>query len=125
MRGGAARFRTILVNNAGIDQPPGPARPTGSRTFRWTSFRGMLDVNLVGRVQRRQVFGPAMVGRGRGSIVNIGSLYASVSPDARFYDHLPADPPFLKPPAYGASKAGAGQPHPLSRRLIGDRRECG
>ena len=42
---------------------------------------------------------------GRGSIINIGSLYASVSPDARFYDHLPADPPFLKPPAYGASKA--------------------
>ena len=42
----------------------------------------------------------------RGAIVNIGSLYASVSPDARFYDHLPADPPFLKPPAYGASKAG-------------------
>ena len=29
-----------------------------------------------------------------------------MSPDARMYDHLPADPPFLKPPAYGASKAG-------------------
>jgi NAD(P)-dependent dehydrogenase (short-subunit alcohol dehydrogenase family) len=28
-----------------------------------------------------------------------------VSPDAHFYDHLPSDPPFLKPPAYGASKA--------------------
>ena len=26
-------------------------------------------------------------------------------PDARFYDHLDAEPPFLKPPAYGASKA--------------------
>jgi NAD(P)-dependent dehydrogenase (short-subunit alcohol dehydrogenase family) len=37
--------------------------------------------------------------------VNIGSLYAGVSPDARFYDHLAGDPPFLKPPAYGASKA--------------------
>jgi NAD(P)-dependent dehydrogenase (short-subunit alcohol dehydrogenase family) len=46
-----------------------------------------------------------MAAAGRGSIVNIGSLYAAVSPDARFYDHLPADPPFLKPPAYGASKA--------------------
>ena len=46
-----------------------------------------------------------MLRSGRGSIINIGSLYASVSPDARFYDHLPADPPFLKPPAYGASKA--------------------
>jgi NAD(P)-dependent dehydrogenase (short-subunit alcohol dehydrogenase family) len=42
---------------------------------------------------------------GRGSIVNIGSLYASIAPDPGFYDHLEADPPFLKPPAYGASKA--------------------
>jgi NAD(P)-dependent dehydrogenase (short-subunit alcohol dehydrogenase family) len=41
----------------------------------------------------------------RGSIVNIGSLYASVAPDPRFYDHIRSDPPFLKPPAYGASKA--------------------
>ena len=47
-----------------------------------------------------------MATRGSGSIVNIGSLYASVSPDQRFYDHLPATPPFLKSPAYGASKAG-------------------
>jgi NAD(P)-dependent dehydrogenase (short-subunit alcohol dehydrogenase family) len=43
---------------------------------------------------------------GGGSIVNIGSLYASVSPDQRFYDHLPGSFPFIKSPAYGASKAG-------------------
>jgi NAD(P)-dependent dehydrogenase (short-subunit alcohol dehydrogenase family) len=47
-----------------------------------------------------------MAARGAGSIVNIGSLYASVSPDQRFYNHLPGDPPFLKVPSYGASKAG-------------------
>ena len=46
-----------------------------------------------------------MVAAGRGSIVNIGSLYASIAPEPRFYDHLPGDPPFLKPAAYGASKA--------------------
>jgi len=46
-----------------------------------------------------------MARAGRGSIINIGSLYASVSPDARFYNHIPSDPPFIKPPAYGASKA--------------------
>ena len=43
---------------------------------------------------------------GRGSIVNIGSVYASVAPDPRLYAHLTGDPPFLKPPAYGASKGG-------------------
>jgi NAD(P)-dependent dehydrogenase (short-subunit alcohol dehydrogenase family) len=65
----------------------------------------MLDVNLMGTFQVTQVFGSEMAARGRGSIINIGSLYASVSPDQRFYDHLPGDLPFLKSPAYGASKA--------------------
>jgi len=52
-----------------------------------------------------QVFGAEMVKAGRGSIVNIGSLYAAVSPDVKMYDHIEVDPPFLKPPMYGASKA--------------------
>jgi NAD(P)-dependent dehydrogenase (short-subunit alcohol dehydrogenase family) len=46
-----------------------------------------------------------MAARGDGSVINIGSLYAAVSPDQRFYEHLPGDLPFLKSPAYGASKA--------------------
>ena len=60
-----------------------------------------------------------MARAGRGSIVNIGSLYASVSPDPRFYDHLAGDPPFLKPPAYGASKAAVVNLTSTSRRLWG------
>src|SRR3569832_851027 len=63
------------------------------------------DVRARAQLEAAQVFGAAMCEAGRGSIINIGSLYASVSPDARFYDHLETDPPFLKPPAYGASKA--------------------
>jgi NAD(P)-dependent dehydrogenase (short-subunit alcohol dehydrogenase family) len=97
---------TVLVNNAGIDSPPGPAVTYRIEDIPLEVFRGVLDVNLVGAFHAAQVFGPGMVRAGRGSVVNIGSLYATVSPDARFYDHLPADPPFLKPPAYGASKAG-------------------
>jgi len=96
---------TVLVNNAGIDQPPGPAVTYRIEDVPLEVFRGVLEVNVVGAFHATQIFGPAMVRAERGSIVNIGSLYASVSPDARFYDHLPADPPFLKPPAYGASKA--------------------
>ena len=42
--------------------------------------------------------------------MNIGSLYASVSPDQRFYDHLPGNLPFLKSPAYSASKAAVVLP---------------
>jgi NAD(P)-dependent dehydrogenase (short-subunit alcohol dehydrogenase family) len=96
---------TILVNNAGIDQPPGPTRTYRIEEIPDEVVRGILDVNVVGAFHAIQVFGPTMVRLGQGSIINIGSLYASVSPDARAYDHLPCEPPFLKPPAYGASKA--------------------
>ena len=100
--GGAA----ILVNNAGVDQPPDSA---GARSriedLQIEQFQRMLEVNLMGTFQVTQVFGSAMARRGNGSIINIGSLYASVSPDQRFYDHLAGDLPFLKSPAYGASKA--------------------
>jgi NAD(P)-dependent dehydrogenase (short-subunit alcohol dehydrogenase family) len=96
---------SILVNNAGIDQPPGPIGTFRIGNVPADQFRKVLDVNVTGAFQCIQVFGPDMVRAGRGSIINIGSLYASVSPDARFYDHLPTDPPFLKPAAYGASKA--------------------
>jgi len=98
---------SILVNNAGIDQPPHSA----SRTYAieevpLDDFRRTLDVNLLGTFNATQAFGAGMRDRGYGSIVNIGSLYASRAPDPRLYDHLDVDPPFLKPAAYGASKAG-------------------
>jgi len=97
---------SVLVNNAGVDQPPDSA---GARAriedLPIDQFSRMLDVNLIGTFQVTQVFGSAMAQRRRGSVINIGSLYASVSPDQRFYDHLPGDLPFLKSPAYGASKA--------------------
>lgn len=97
---------TILINNAGIDRPPENA----DQGYRLTEIpfkenREIFEVNTLGLFQVTQVFGSRMVAAGRGSIINIGSLYASVSPDDRFYDHIPGDPPFLKPPAYGASKA--------------------
>jgi NAD(P)-dependent dehydrogenase (short-subunit alcohol dehydrogenase family) len=96
----------VLVNNAGIDAPPDPLAPSFTLVDHdAVGFLRTIEVNLLGAFQCMQVFGGGMVERGRGSIVNIGSLYAAVSPDARYYDHLPADPPFLKPPAYGASKA--------------------
>jgi NAD(P)-dependent dehydrogenase (short-subunit alcohol dehydrogenase family) len=98
----AAAYGTpsVLVNNAGIDQPPDPAAG-GVETLE--AFQRTVDVNLAGAFNATQVFGAAMVAAGRGSIVNVGSLYATVSPEPRFYDHLPG---FVKPAAYGASKAG-------------------
>jgi NAD(P)-dependent dehydrogenase (short-subunit alcohol dehydrogenase family) len=85
---------SILVNNAGIDAPPGGDEGDFSRT---------LEVNVTGLYNATQVFGEAMCAAGGGSIVNVGSLYASVAPIPAFYDHI--EPPFTKPAAYGASKA--------------------
>lgn len=97
----------ILVNNAGIDQPPDPNASGSLYDIPFERFTRILEVNIAGAFACMQVFGEAMVQAGKGSIINIGSLYASVSPDPKFYDHIGTpDQPFFKPPAYGASKAG-------------------
>jgi NAD(P)-dependent dehydrogenase (short-subunit alcohol dehydrogenase family) len=96
----------VLVNNAGIDQPPGVTETFVEEEIPLEDFRATLDVNLLGAFNAIQVFGSAMRDAGGGSIVNIGSLYASVAPEPSFYDHIDVQPPFRKPPAYGASKAG-------------------
>jgi NAD(P)-dependent dehydrogenase (short-subunit alcohol dehydrogenase family) len=106
---------TVLVNNAGVDQPPdSPGARHHLHELPIALFRRMVEVNLLGTFQVTQVFGARMAARGGGSIINIGSLYASVSPDPHFYDHLlppeggsvATGAPFIKSPAYGASKAG-------------------
>jgi NAD(P)-dependent dehydrogenase (short-subunit alcohol dehydrogenase family) len=97
----------VLVNNAGVDQPPdSPGGRHHLQDIPLADFRRMVEVNLLGTFQVTQVFGARMAATGGGSIINIGSLYASVSPDPHFYDHLAGNAPFIKSPAYGASKAG-------------------
>jgi NAD(P)-dependent dehydrogenase (short-subunit alcohol dehydrogenase family) len=98
---------SVLVNNAGIDQPP----DAGSNTYQVEDiplgdFSRTVEVNLAGTFNVTQAIGSRMRDRGEGSIVNIGSLYATRAPDPLLYDHMDVDPPFLKPPAYAASKAG-------------------
>jgi NAD(P)-dependent dehydrogenase (short-subunit alcohol dehydrogenase family) len=102
---------SVLVNNAGIDVPPGETDDA--------SFRETLDVNVAGVFNTTQVFGQAMCDARRGSIVNIGSLYASVAPVPSFYDHF--DPPFTKPAAYGASKSAVVNLTRYFARLWGPR----
>jgi len=95
----------ILVNNAGIDQPPEPGRSYTIDQIPEDMFLPTMTVNVFGAFQVSQVFGGLMLTKGGGSVINIGSLYATVSPDPGLYDHIECDPPFVKPPAYGASKA--------------------
>jgi NAD(P)-dependent dehydrogenase (short-subunit alcohol dehydrogenase family) len=99
----------VLVTSAGvgwqygIDNPGTMAGVHEASLENWRAIIGGVD--LEGFFLAIHAVLPPMLERGSGSIVNIGSLYASVAPDPRFYDHIRTDPPFLKPPAYGASKA--------------------
>jgi NAD(P)-dependent dehydrogenase (short-subunit alcohol dehydrogenase family) len=95
----------VVVNNAGIDRPPGvSAKTMRLENISFAECQRIVEVNLLGLFQVCQEFLPSLVAT-QGAIVNVGSLYASISPDPRLYAHLPCDPPFIKPPMYGASKA--------------------
>lgn len=113
---------SVLVNSAGIDQPPSAeGQSWHAEEVPSEDFRRTVDVNLTGTFHATQAFGGPMAKAGRGSIVNIGSLYATIAPDPVLYDHLPMDPPFLKPAAYGASKAGVVSLTKYFARLWGER----
>ncbi|HYV32839.1 MAG TPA: SDR family oxidoreductase [Candidatus Binatia bacterium] len=71
---------TILVNAAGGNDPNVTVTPEHSfESIRLEDWRANLDLNLVGGVLLPcQEFGPAMVRRGRGSIINLASVSAHV-----------------------------------------------
>lgn len=97
-----------LVNNAGLDAPPGAdARQNGPfEDYPLDAWRRVFDVNATGPFLCCQVFGAPMAARGRGSIVNIGSIYGVLAPDQGLYEYRRArGEPFYKPVAYSASKS--------------------
>ncbi len=97
-----------LVNAAAIDSPPdAPPEENGPfETYPESSFDRIMAVNVKGVVLCCQVFGGAMAARGRGSIVNIASIYGMVSPDQSLYQYRrDRGEIFFKPLAYSASKS--------------------
>jgi NAD(P)-dependent dehydrogenase (short-subunit alcohol dehydrogenase family) len=85
---------TILLNAAGGNDPK--VTVTAEMPFEkidLADWRANFDLNLVGGVLLPcQVFGPAMIERGRGSIINISSVSAHI--------------PLSRVVAYSAAKAG-------------------
>jgi NAD(P)-dependent dehydrogenase (short-subunit alcohol dehydrogenase family) len=97
-----------LINNAALDSPPhSPAEENGPfETYPESSWDQVMQVNVKGVFLCAQVIGGRMASEGRGSIVNIGSIYGLVSPDQRIYEYRRhAGSPFFKPVAYSASKS--------------------
>jgi NAD(P)-dependent dehydrogenase (short-subunit alcohol dehydrogenase family) len=98
----------LLVNNAGIDAPPdAPADEVGPfESYPEEAFDRVMDVNVKGTLLCCQVIGARMAAEGRGSIVNVSSIYGILSPVQSLYDfRRVAGEEFVKPVAYSVSKS--------------------
>lgn len=98
----------ILVNNAALDSPPDAAAADNGpfETYPEASWDRVMEVNVKGTMLCCQVFGGAMAQQGRGSIINIASIYGAVSPDQTIYEYRRRRGElFFKPVAYSASKS--------------------
>lgn len=105
-----ARFGVpeALVNNAALDSPPNaPLSENGPfETYPESSWEKVMDVNVTGLFRLCQALGSKMAEAGRGSIVNISSIYGLLSPDQSLYEYRrQRGEEFYKPVAYSVSKS--------------------
>lgn len=100
----------VLVNNAGIDSKPdgGAEQNAPFEVYPQKFWDEIIDVNLTGVMLCSQVIGAKMAGKGRGSIINVGSIYGLVSPNQALYAYREERDgvPFVKAVSYAASKSG-------------------
>ncbi len=99
---------SILVNAAALDSPPdAPPEEVGPlETYPERSFDQVMDVNVKGTFLCCQVIGARMAEAGRGSIVNVSSVYGMLSPVQELYDfRRRGGEMFFKPVAYSVSKS--------------------
>ncbi|MEQ8813860.1 MAG: SDR family oxidoreductase [Thalassobaculum sp.] len=109
----------VLINNAALDSPPNaPLEENGPfETYPVESWQRVFEVNAQGVFLCCQVFGGAMAAAGRGSIVNVASIYGLVAPDQSLYQYRrDRGEEFYKPVAYSASKSAL---YNLTRYLAG------
>jgi NAD(P)-dependent dehydrogenase (short-subunit alcohol dehydrogenase family) len=98
----------LLINNAGLDSPPdAPAEEVGPfEEYPEAAFDAVMDVNVKGTFLSCQVVGGLMAHEGRGSIVNVSSVYGMLSPVQDLYEFRQArGETFVKPVAYSVSKS--------------------
>jgi NAD(P)-dependent dehydrogenase (short-subunit alcohol dehydrogenase family) len=98
----------VLINNAAVDAPP-DAPPAEVGPFEHVpieTLEHVMRVNVTGTVLCCQVIGGAMAEAGRGSVVNVSSIYGLLSPVQELYEfRRTAGEEFVKPVAYSVSKS--------------------
>ena len=98
----------VLVNAAALDSPPDePAEEAGPfESYPERSFDEVMAVNVKGTFLSCQIVGAPMAAAGRGSIINISSIYGMLSPIQDVYDFRRRDgETFFKPVSYSVSKS--------------------
>jgi NAD(P)-dependent dehydrogenase (short-subunit alcohol dehydrogenase family) len=98
----------VLVNAAALDSAPdAPAEEVGPvETYPEQSFDEVMEVNVKGTFLCCQVVGARMAAEGRGSIVNVSSVYGMLSPVQDLYEfRRRRGEEFYKPIAYSVSKS--------------------
>ncbi|MCU0322628.1 MAG: SDR family oxidoreductase [Chitinophagaceae bacterium] len=93
----------ILVNNAGFTNQSKSANFDASfENFPLEDWNAIMNVNLTGCFLGCQTIGKQMLLQGKGSIINIASLYGVVSPNHNIYPGTGIS----QPVAYSVSKHG-------------------
>jgi NAD(P)-dependent dehydrogenase (short-subunit alcohol dehydrogenase family) len=98
----------VLINAAALDSPPdAPAEEVGPfESYPEQSFDQVMEVNVKGTFLSCQVVGARMAAEGRGSIVNVSSVYGMLSPVQDLYGfRRRGGEEFFKPVAYSVSKS--------------------
>jgi NAD(P)-dependent dehydrogenase (short-subunit alcohol dehydrogenase family) len=98
----------VLVNAAALDSPPdAPVEEVGPvESYPEASFDEIMSVNVKGTFLPCQVVGARMAAEGRGSIVNVSSVYGMLSPVQDLYEfRRRGGEEFYKPVAYSVSKS--------------------
>ena len=98
----------VLVNAAALDSPPdAPPDEVGPvESYPESSFDEVMNVNVKGTFLSCQAIGARMAQAGRGSIVNISSVYGMLSPVQDLYEfRRQGGEEFFKPVAYSVSKS--------------------
>jgi len=97
-----------LVNNAALDSPPDSAGEEVGAFERYPleNFKKVMNVNVSGALLACQQFGALMAREGRGSIINISSIYGILSPCQDIYEYRRRNgEEFFKPISYSVSKS--------------------
>ena len=101
---------TILINNAGIDNPPNssPEMVGLFENYPEAAWDAVIDSHIKGAFLMSQEFFKHLVpAKKGGSIINISSTYGVVTPDQSIYEwRRRKGEVFYKPVAYSVAKSG-------------------